>query len=80
MSKKTTAVAIDPNWIHYNQISIMGSFSAIPDMLVEAVRIASTKEIDLSQMITHRFSLDEIQKAIIHTEKYYGLRSVIHKF
>ncbi len=80
MSKETTAIAIDPNWLHYNQISIAGSFSANPEMLTEAVRIASTKTVDLSQMITHRFSLDDIEKAMISTEKYYGLRSVIHKF
>lgn len=80
MTKRNTAFKINPNWIHYNQISIAGSFSALPDTLVEASKIASTKEIDLSQMITHRFSLDDIEKAIISTEKYYGLRSVINKF
>ncbi|MEJ7642205.1 MAG: alcohol dehydrogenase catalytic domain-containing protein [Candidatus Nitrosocosmicus sp.] len=80
ISKRKNTVAIDPNWIHHNQISIAGSFSATPKMLADAVRIASTKEIDLSQMITHRFSLDDIEKAMITTEKFYGLRSVIHKF
>ncbi len=79
MPKDTTAMVIDPNWMHYNQISISGSFSANPEMLTEAAKIASTKKLDLSQMITHRFSLDDIEKAIISTEKYYGLRSVINK-
>lgn len=80
MSKRNIPFAIDPNWLHYNQISISGSFSSVPKMLVEASRLASVKDIDLSQMITHTFSLDDIEKAIISTENYHGLRSVINKF
>jgi L-iditol 2-dehydrogenase len=80
MPKGTTGIAIDLNWMHYNQISIAGSFSAVPEMITEAVRIASTKMVDLSNIITHRFSLNDIEKAMLTTENYYGLRSVIDKF
>jgi L-iditol 2-dehydrogenase len=66
--------------IHYNQISITGSFGATPTTLQDAARIVSDKQIDLSKIITHRYSLDNIQEAILATEKYYGLRSVINRF
>jgi threonine dehydrogenase-like Zn-dependent dehydrogenase len=49
-------------------------------MLKEAVRLVSDKQIDLSKIITHRYSLDDIQKAMLATEKYYGLRAVINRF
>jgi L-iditol 2-dehydrogenase len=71
---------LDVNWLHYNQISITGSFSSTPKMLEEATRIAADKVIDLSAIVTHRYSLPEIEKAIDVTEKYQGLRAVINKF
>ena len=71
---------LDANWLHYNQISITGTFSSTPAMLAEAARIAAEKTIDLSTIVTHRYSLEEIEKAMDVTEKYYGLRAVINKF
>jgi L-iditol 2-dehydrogenase len=71
---------LDANWLHYNQISITGSFSSTPKMLCEAMRIASEKMIDLSSIVTHTYSLSEIEEAIEATEKYHGLRAVINKF
>ncbi len=71
---------LDANWLHYNQISITGTFSSTPKMLGEATRIASEKTIDLSAIVTHKYSLPEIEEAIEVTEKYHGLRAVINKF
>lgn len=71
---------LDANWLHYNQISITGTFSSTPKMLGEAARIASEKTIDLSAIVTHKYSLREIEEAIEVTEKYHGLRAVINKF
>jgi L-iditol 2-dehydrogenase len=71
---------LDPNWLHYNQISITGTFSSTPAILAKAARIAAEKTIDLSAIVTHRYSLKEIEKAMHVTEKYYGLRTVINKF
>ena len=71
---------LDANWLHYNQISVTGTFSSTPKILKEATRIAADKTIDLSTIITHRYSLPEIEKALDVTEKYRGLRAVINKF
>ena len=79
-SNSNNTVPIDPNWLHYNQISITGSFSSTPTMLYEAARLASTKEVDLTKIVTHRYSLSNIEEAILATEKYYGLRTVINRF
>ena len=71
---------LDANWLHYNQISVTGAFSSTPAILADAARIAAEKIIDLSTIVSHRYSLEEIEKAIHVTEKYYGLRTVINKF
>ena len=71
---------MDANWLHYNQISITGSFSSTPKMLEKATRIAAEKTIDLSSIVTHKYSLTQIEQALEVTEKYHGLRAVINKF
>jgi L-iditol 2-dehydrogenase len=77
---KGQTLLLDANWLHYNQISVTGTFSSTPKILEEATKIAADKTIDLSTIITHRYSLPEIEKAIAVTEKYRGLRAVINKF
>ena len=72
--------SLDPNLLHYNQISITGSFSSTPNMLREAARLASNNEIDLSKIITHRYPLRDINEAMLATERYRGLRVIINKF
>ncbi|HKZ62571.1 MAG TPA: alcohol dehydrogenase catalytic domain-containing protein [Nitrososphaera sp.] len=71
---------LDANWLHYNQISITGSFSSTPEMLQQAARIAAERLVDLSKIVTHQYPLQEIQKAMMTTEGYHGLRAVINKF
>ena len=77
---KGVSVSLDPNWLHYNQITITGSFSSTPDMLQQAANVASTGDINLSSLISHRYSLANIKGALLATEKYYGLRVVINDF
>ncbi|HEY6164985.1 MAG TPA: alcohol dehydrogenase catalytic domain-containing protein [Nitrososphaeraceae archaeon] len=72
--------SLDPNLLHYNQISITGSFSSTPNMLREAARLASNNEIDLSKIISHRYPLRDINEAMLATERYRGLRVIINKF
>jgi L-iditol 2-dehydrogenase len=72
--------SIDPNFLHYNQISITGSFSSTPHMLMEAVKLASQGEINLSKLVTHKYHLRDIIQAILDTERYQGLRVVINSF
>jgi L-iditol 2-dehydrogenase len=82
MSKMTDPLifSIDPNLLHYNQISITGSFSSTPHMLTEAIKLASQGEINLSRLVTHKYHLRDIIQAILDTERYQGLRVVINRF
>lgn len=74
------STSLDPNWIHYNQISITGSFSSTPDMLRKAAKLASERTVDLSKIVTHQYSLQNIKEAILTTEKFLGLRTIIDRF
>lgn len=69
---------LDPNWLHYNQISLHGSFSATPNSMREAVTLVSLNKINLKKVISNNYSLRDIHDAFIATEKYRGFRSIVH--
>jgi L-iditol 2-dehydrogenase len=73
-------IDIDPNFIHYNQVSVFGSFSSNPINMAEAIDLARSKRIDLNHLITHRFPLEKINEAIYVSESFSGLKSIINKF
>jgi len=71
---------IDPNIIHYGQISVYGSFSSNPDNLREAMKLVYEGELNLKNLVTDTFSLDNIDNALRAAESFKGLKSVINKF
>ena len=77
---KNKIVRIDPNLLHYNQITLSGSFSSTPKLMKIAMDLVHEQKIHLRRLVTHRFSLDEIGKAFSITEDCSGLRSVINSF
>lgn len=77
---KGTTFTLDANKLHYNQLSIIGNFSATPNSIYQSIRLVSENQIDLSEIISHRYSLSDIEKALVATESYHGLRHVINKF
>jgi L-iditol 2-dehydrogenase len=77
---KNSTLRIDPNLLHYNQITLSGSFSSTPKVMKKAMDLVHEQKINLRRLITHRFSLDEIDKAFRITESYSGLRSIINSF
>jgi L-iditol 2-dehydrogenase len=77
---KNTRLSLDSNWLHYNQVSIIGNFSALPDSLRQAIRFVSEHRIVLSDLVSHCYSLSNIEKALAATESYDGLRNVINEF
>lgn len=77
---KNSSVNIDPNIVHYNQLSICGSFSSNPVNLKEAIDLIDSKQIELSNLITHTFPLEKIKDALSTSESYKGIKSIINRF
>jgi L-iditol 2-dehydrogenase len=73
-------INIDPNFIHYNQVSIFGSFSSTPNDMTEAMNIINFKELNLKSLITNEFSIFKIKDAFFASESYKGFKSTINKF
>lgn len=77
---KLTSFSINPNDIHYNQISLFGSFSSTPSDMRYAMELVASKQINLDDLVTNTFALDDIEKAISTSENFIGLKSVVNKF
>ncbi len=71
---------IDANFVHYNQISVVGSFSSTPENLQEAMKLVDAGEIRIKDLITDTFELYKIEDAIKNSESFRGLKSIINKF
>ncbi|MDN5846438.1 MAG: alcohol dehydrogenase catalytic domain-containing protein [Candidatus Nitrosocosmicus sp.] len=72
--------SIDANFIHYNQISVMGSFSSNPENLRMAMELVNSGEIKIKNLITNAFELYRLEDAIKNSESFQGLKSIINKF
>ena len=77
-----TTVQLDPNIIHYGEVTLTGSYwlgvvEPSLDFLRETLDLIGSKEFPLDQLITHRFALDEIHKAFHVQENKEGLKAVI---
>ena len=79
-SGNNNAISIDPNFIHYNQVSIFGSFSSTPNNMIEAMNLVNSKEIDLKSLITQTFPLASVKDAFLTSESYKGFKSIINEF
>ena len=57
-------VKININELYRREISIIGSYSSSPKHLSQALKLISSKVIDVKNLITYRFPLKEIRKAV----------------
>lgn len=78
--KKSISIELDPNLIHYSQISITGSFSSTPHNLKQAMSLLESNEIQVSNLITNVYPLENIREAFQMTENYSGIKSIVNKF
>ena len=54
-TSKNKILRIDPNLLHYNQITLSGSFSSTPKVMKKAMDLVHEQKIDLKRLVTHRF-------------------------
>ncbi len=70
-------IPITINKIHYNQLLLTGSSGTTIGNYKKAVELVANKVIKPSELVTHRFSLDEIIKAFEAARNSVGLKVVV---
>jgi L-iditol 2-dehydrogenase len=66
------------NQVHYNQFSITGSSGTTIAEYSRAFELVSKGSVNLGQLITHSFSLDDIMMAFETVEKSMGLKVIVN--
>lgn len=74
-----TTMPLDPNIIHYGEIILTGSsgVGGRVELFSMALDIISSKKIPVAKLVTHRFPLEQIQRAYEATENKVGLKVMV---
>ena len=72
-----TLAQIDPNLIHYRELTISGSANATLEDYAAAVATLSTGALDLSPLITHEFPLTQVEAALDAVRSRAGLKVAV---
>jgi L-iditol 2-dehydrogenase len=56
---------IDPNMIHYKQVTLKGSYSYTIDTFRRALKLLEHDRVKTDKLITHRFPLEKLEEAIL---------------
>jgi L-iditol 2-dehydrogenase len=65
------------NQIHYGQINLTGSASASREHFQQALALVVSGKVQLKDLITHRFSLEEVPQALGSLSRGEGLKSIM---
>ncbi len=55
---------LDPNLVYHSEVSLLGSYSSSPIEQRAALRLIEERRINLKELVTHRFRLDQLQDAV----------------
>jgi L-iditol 2-dehydrogenase len=61
---KGVKAEIEPNLIHYNETFLTGNYGYTYAQYSKAAKIVASRKIPLKRLVTHRFKLEQIHKAI----------------
>ena len=68
---------VDPNLVHYRELTLSGSANATPEDYASAVDMLSTGSVDLSQLLTHEFALSDVSSALDAVRTRAGLKIAV---
>lgn len=71
-------IKLDPNFLHYGEISISGSHGSTPKQHKLAINLLENKKINLNKLITHKFNLQNSLKAFKKANSSQSLKVVIN--
>jgi len=63
-SQPDERLAVSPFKLYFDEISLVPSYSCGPDDTREALRLIEQGRVPIDQLVTHRFNLDEVDRAL----------------
>ena len=77
LPKANPMTTLDSNRIHYGEIEVIGAFSYHPTAHAAALDLFARNVIPAERLITHRFSLTEIDAAYVAASSGEGLKIIV---
>ena len=77
LPKGKSCVELDTNIIHYKQLSVTGTTRASHDHYRKTLRFIATGLLNVDELVTHRYSLEDVAKGIENSMNTVGLRHAI---
>jgi len=71
------SLTIDPRWLHYGEINITGTFASTPPDFHRALELINSGEIEVRDMISHRFNLDNMLDAVEQVRQQSMIKGVV---
>jgi L-iditol 2-dehydrogenase len=69
---------INTNFIHYNEISMVGSHGSKKNHVIKAANLIINKKINLKGIITNKYKLHDYKKAFLMAANQRGLKIIIN--
>lgn len=77
LPRGSTAIAFNSNRLHYEEMTLVGNHGSTPYQNYKALQLIASGQVDTEKIITHRFKLAEIEKAVTTAEKKEGLKVLV---
>jgi len=71
-------IPVSPREIHFNEININASYSINPNAMVNAIKLMKKELVNVGELITHRFSLEDLEEAMRLMPEEEHLKIQIH--
>jgi L-iditol 2-dehydrogenase len=73
-----TTISLDPNLIHYSQVTLTGSHDYGPGEFGTALRLLEGGIVCTDPLVSGHYALDDIRLAYEATDGHQGLKSIVH--
>ncbi len=72
-----TEVKVDPRWLHQQEITLTGTYASTPADFTKCLQLIKEEAIIVSDLISHRFTLDSFDEAVESAKSLEMVRGVI---
>ncbi len=70
-------IKLDPRWLHYLEITLTGTFASTPDDFKTCLELIQNKSISVSDLLSHRFTLDTFLDAVEKAKNQEMVRGIV---
>jgi len=70
-------VPVDLRWVHYSEIVLTGTFASTPADFQQAISLIGSGEIEVGDLISHRYKLDDLLEAVEQARRQEIIKGVV---